>query len=87
MVAYAEICGPEEIINHQWPQITNAAVSAGIAAGIATIIVTPTAALPIFRAEFTKQLCGKARKDMTEAIQVALSAQQEPNGPWCACEA
>jgi RNA polymerase sigma factor (sigma-70 family) len=87
MVAYAEICGPEEIINAYWPQITNAAIAAGVAAGIATIIVTPTAALSVFRSEFSKQLGGKMRKEVTESIRVALSAQQEPNGPWTECTA
>ena len=65
LVAYAEICGPEEAINSYWPQIMNAAVLSGIAAGIATIVFTPGAAAPVFRAEFARQMCLKVRKEFT----------------------
>ncbi len=85
MVAYAEICGPEEIVNDYWAQITTAAIAAGVAAGIATIIATPTAALPVFRAEFAKQLGAKSPRGVTDNVRVALSAQQRPNGPWGEC--
>jgi RNA polymerase sigma factor (sigma-70 family) len=85
IVAYAEICGPEDIVNNHWPRIAHAAVTAGVAAGIATIIATPTAALPIFRAEFKKHLQCKAGSDFGDEVHVALSASQEPNGPWCTC--
>jgi len=85
-VAYAEICGPGDFINTQWPRIVNAAIAAGVAAGIATIIATPTAALPIFQSEFQKQLQGKGGGPGDENIQVALSAKQEANGPWCLCK-
>jgi len=85
IVAYAEICGPEDTVNNHWPRIAHAAVTAGVAAGIATIIATPTAALPIFRAEFKKHLQCKAGSDFGDEVHVALSASQEPNGPWCTC--
>ena len=85
MVAYAEICGDGDFINNHWPKIVNAAVAAGVAAGIATIIATPTAALPIFQAEFQRQLHGKVAGAGDEKIQVALSARQEANGPWVEC--
>ena len=85
LVACAEICGPEESINTHWLPIANAAMSAGVAAGIATIIATPTAALPIFQAEFSRQLSGKVGRDVGEEICVALSVKQEANGPWCRC--
>jgi RNA polymerase sigma factor (sigma-70 family) len=86
IVAYAEICGPGEFINAHWPRIANAAITAGVAAGIATIIATPTGALPIFRTEFRKQLQGKGSGALDEKIQVAVSATQEANGPWRMCE-
>ncbi len=86
IVAYAEICGPEEGINNHWPRIVHAAVTAGVAAGIATILATPTAALPVFRAEFKKHLQNKAGNGIGDDIQVALSASQEANGPWCICK-
>ena len=85
IVAYAEICGTTEFINTHWPRIANAAIAAGVAAGIATIIATPTAALPIFQAEFHRQLHGKIKGTAEEKIQIALSAKQEANCPWCLC--
>lgn len=86
IVAYAEICGSGDFITTHWPRIVNAAIAAGVAAGIATIIATPTAALPVFRTEFHKQLQGKGGGAVEELIQVALSAMQEPSGPWCVCK-
>lgn len=85
IVAYAEMCGPGEYMNSQWPRIVNAAIAAGVAAGIATIIATPTAALPVFQAEFLKQMHGKVSGSVDEKLRVALSAKQEANGPWCVC--
>jgi hypothetical protein len=84
LVAYAEICASEDLIYTGWPRITQAAITAGVAAGIATILATPTAALPIFQAEFFKQLLGKGGAT-DERVQVVLSARQEANGPWCEC--
>jgi RNA polymerase sigma factor (sigma-70 family) len=86
IVAYAEICGPEDGINTHWPRILQAAVTAGIAAGIATIIATPTAALPVFRAEFKKHLQSKVGNGIGDDICVALSASQEADGPWRVCD-
>jgi hypothetical protein len=86
IVAYAEICAPGEFVNAHWPRIVNAAIAAGIAAGIATIIATPTAALPIFQMEFHKQFPGKGSSAVEDKIQVALSATQEANSPWCVCK-
>jgi RNA polymerase sigma factor (sigma-70 family) len=85
IVAYAEICGPEDGINNHWPRIVHAAVTAGVAAGIATIIATPTAVLPVFRNEFKKLLQNKVGNGFGDDIHVALSASQEANGPWCIC--
>jgi RNA polymerase sigma-70 factor, ECF subfamily len=86
VVAYAEICGSGDYINAHWPRIVNAAIAAGVAAGIATIIATPTAAVPIFKTEFHKHLQAKGGNAVDEKIQVALSAKQEANGPWCVCK-
>jgi RNA polymerase sigma factor (sigma-70 family) len=86
IVAYAELCGNADFINTHLPRIVNAAIAAGVAAGIATIIATPTAALPIFQAEFHKQLQGKGGGSLDEQIHVALSARQEANGPWWVCK-
>jgi RNA polymerase sigma factor (sigma-70 family) len=86
MVAYAEICGPEELVTANWPRIVNAAIAAGVASGIATIIATPTAALPVFRAELQKHLNGKGPAGTDNQLQLALSAHREPNGPWMECK-
>jgi RNA polymerase sigma factor (sigma-70 family) len=86
LVACAEICGPEDGVNPHWARIVNASISAGVAAGIATIIATPTAALPVFQAEFHKQLQSKGASAGDQKIQVALSATLEPDGPWCMCK-
>jgi RNA polymerase sigma factor (sigma-70 family) len=86
LVAYAEMCGPGDFINTHWQRIVNAAITAGVAAGIATIIATPTAALPIFQTEFHKQFQGKGGGAVDGQIQIALSAKQEANGPWCVCK-
>jgi RNA polymerase sigma factor (sigma-70 family) len=85
MVAYAEMCGSGEFMNSHWPRIANAAIAAGVAAGIATIMTAPSTALPIFQVEFRKQLQGNGDVPVAEQIQVALSAKQEANGPWSVC--
>jgi hypothetical protein len=82
----AELCGPGDCLIGHWPRIVNAAIASGGAAGIATIIATPTAALPIFQTEFHRQLHGKGGNKVADTIQVALSAKQEANGPWCFCK-
>jgi RNA polymerase sigma factor (sigma-70 family) len=86
LVAYAEMCGSAEYIQANWPRIVNAAISAGVAAGIVTIITTPTAALPVFASEFAKQFRAKGSGVQDERIQVALSARMEPGGPWSECK-
>ncbi len=59
--------------------------AAGVSAGIATILATPTAALPVFRNEFYRLLNPKANGERDEQVRVALSACLEPNGPWREC--
>jgi hypothetical protein len=86
IVAYAEICGPSDLLTTHWPRIVSAAIGAGIAAGIATIIATPTAALPIFQMEFRKLLQNKGAIAAEDKLQVALLARQQAHGPWCRCE-
>jgi hypothetical protein len=85
IVAYAEICGEGKFTTANWPRIVNAAIAAGVAAGIATIIAMPPAALPVFQAEFRRQLHGKRYGTGDDSVQVAISVHQEANWPWCLC--
>jgi RNA polymerase sigma factor (sigma-70 family) len=86
IVAYAEICGPSDLVSAHWPQIANAALAAGGAAGIATIIATPTAAIPVFRAEFHRHLRDVIGGPPDARLQIALSTKQDSNGLWSACK-
>jgi RNA polymerase sigma-70 factor, ECF subfamily len=86
IVAYAEFCGSADFIQAHWPRIANAALAAGVAAGLATIIATPTAALPVFQTEFHKHFQGKSGSATEDLTCVALSARHEPHGPWCECK-
>jgi hypothetical protein len=73
IVAYAEMCGSGDYINTHWPRIAHAAITAGVAVGIATIIATPTAALPLFKTEFHKELERKAGSTSDEELHVAMA--------------
>ncbi len=78
---YADICAPDDLLNSFWNDIVSCA---GVAAGVATlaaIVAGPEAALPAFRASFDACLSGKVGDRLGE-IQIALSAQQEPNEDW-----
>ncbi|MCX5946880.1 MAG: hypothetical protein NTY67_01375 [Cyanobacteria bacterium] len=76
IVAYAEFCGPEEIINVSWGDIRDYAIRAGGVAAVAAIIANPPAALPAFKAAFAACVGEKAFQ-----IQVALSTEQK-SGDW-----
>lgn len=84
MVAYAELLAPEDLANRHWHDLVQSAITSGVAAGIATIVVTPTAALPAFEEAIARQLRTKIG-ERTSEITVALSARQEANGPWLKC--
>jgi hypothetical protein len=81
MVAYAEICAPDDLLNTSWNDIVNCALAAAGVAVIASIVASPAAALPAFQASFTPCVTAKLGARAGE-LQVALSTQQHPNGDW-----
>jgi len=79
---YAEFCGPDNAINQIWGDITNCAVVAGAAAGIAAIAAGPEAALPAFLLAFKPCLKDKVGQMFADQVHVALSAHQEADTDW-----
>jgi hypothetical protein len=79
IVAYAEICAPDDLLNKAWNNVVIRALTA--AGAVATILAGPEAALPTFQAAFqpclTAKLAGRAGE-----VKVALSTQQQPNEDW-----
>ena len=81
MVAYAELCGPEDVINGFWHDIVNCAIAAAAAAGLTIIIAGPSAAVPAFEDTFSPCIAAKINQNSSE-IHVSLSTQQQPNEDW-----
>jgi hypothetical protein len=82
MVTYAEVCGPDDLLNNSWHDIVNCALTAATAT-LATIPTTDGSpdALATFQAAFTPCATAKMGARAGE-IQVALSTQQKPNEDW-----
>ena len=81
MVAFAEVCGPDDILNNAWHDIVTCALAAAGAAGVATIVAGPSGAYAVFEASFFPCLEIKL-KDRAKEVQLALSTQQKPNDDW-----
>lgn len=81
MVVDVELCGPDDLLDSIWSDISSCAISSAVAAGIAAIIASPPAALPTFEAAFYACIASAAN-ERAEDIKVGLSVQQRPNGPW-----
>lgn len=81
MVAYAEVCGPEDALAQCWNDIVQCALVGSGVATLTAILAGPAAALPVFKASFTSCLAEKLKERAGE-IQVALSTQQKPNEDW-----
>lgn len=81
MVAYAEFCAPDDLLNNAWNDVVSCAIAAGGAAGIAAIVAGPAAALPAFELAFKTCVVAKLGGRANE-IQVSLSTQQQPNEDW-----
>lgn len=81
--AYAEFCGPEDILNDLWGDVQQCAVGAAAAATLASIFASPGAATPGFAATFKACMYAKVGARVDE-IQVHLSVADE-TGDWGAC--
>jgi len=81
MVAYAEFCAPDDLLNSAWNDIVSCAMAAGAAAGIAAIVAGPAAALAAFEVAFKPCVIAKLGGRANE-VQVSLSTSQQPNEDW-----
>jgi len=81
--AYAELCGPDDILDTLWGDVQNCAGVAASAAGLAAIFASPAAALPAFEASFKACLAARVAGRVDE-IQVHLGTYDE-TGDWGPC--
>jgi hypothetical protein len=81
--AYAELCGPDDIIDTMWSDVQTCAGVAASAATLAAIFASPAAALPAFETAFKACLAAKVAGRVDE-IQVHLSTADE-TGDWGSC--
>jgi hypothetical protein len=82
-VAYAELCGPDDILDALWGDVQNCAGVAAGAATLATIFASPGAATAAFETAFKGCLATKIA-DRVNEIQVHLGVSNE-TGDWGAC--
>jgi len=82
-VAYAELCGPDDIINTLWGDVQQCVQTGLAAAGLATIFSSPAGATTAFETAFKGCLAAKVAGRVDE-IQVHLSVANE-TGDWGAC--
>jgi hypothetical protein len=78
ITAYAEFSAPN--IGDIWGDITSCAVAAAAVAGIAAIIASPAAALPVFKEAFMQCITAKIGERANQ-ISVVLSTEQT-SGQW-----
>lgn len=83
LIAYATICGPEEIINQLINDIINCVEVGVAAAGLSAIFAGPAAALPAFEAAFKGCLASKVDQRIDE-ISVSLTVEEETSN-WGPC--
>lgn len=77
---FAEISGPDNVMNDGVNAIRECAVAALGTAAVAAIIADPAAAVPAFKAAFIACMAGKIG-DEAKQLDVGLSTQQE-SGDW-----
>ena len=82
-VAYAEFCGPDDILDALWGDVQNCAVAAAGAATLAAIFASPGAATAAFEVAFKGCLAARIQ-DRVNEIQVHLSVADE-TGEWGSC--
>jgi hypothetical protein len=81
--AYAELCGPDDILDALWGDVQNCAGVAAGAATLAAIFASPAAATAAFEAAFKGCLAAKVASRVDE-IQVHLGTSDE-TGDWGPC--
>jgi hypothetical protein len=77
---FAEISGPDNIMNDGVNAVRECAVAALGTAAVAAIIADPAAAVPAFKAAFIACMAGKIGGEANQ-LDVGLSTEQEP-GVW-----
>lgn len=81
--AYAELCGPDDILDTLWGDVQNCAGFAAGATTLAAIFSSPVAATAVFEASFKTCLAAKIEGRVDE-IQVHLGTSDE-TGDWGPC--
>lgn len=81
--AYAELCGPEDILNDLWGDVQNCAAVGAAAATLAAIFASPGAATATFEVAFKECLKNKIEGRINE-IQVHLGVSNETDD-WGPC--
>lgn len=82
-VAYAEFCGPDNILDTLWSDVQNCAVTAAGIATLTAIFTSPGTATVAFEAAFKACLTTKTTNRVDD-IQVHLGVSDE-TGDWGAC--
>jgi len=80
MVAYAELCAPEDLFDTFWSEVVSCAIAAGATVGVSVIVADPEAARPQFEGVFRSGMAKIGER--ANEILVSLSARQQPNKEW-----
>jgi len=80
IIAYAEFCGPDNIINAFWGDIVTCSFAALGAVAVSQIVESPVGALPTFKAAFMGCILAKVGEQANQ-IEVSLSTEQQ-SGDW-----
>lgn len=81
--AYAELCGPDDILENLWTDIKSCIETALAASALTTIFASPAAATPAFEASFKGCLFAKIGDRINE-IGIHLTVR-DTTGDWGAC--
>ena len=81
--AYAELCGPDEILDTLWADVQTCIMAALAASALTTIFASPAAATPAFEASFKGCLTAKIGDRINE-IGIHLTVR-DTTGDWGAC--
>ncbi len=81
--AYAELCGPDDILNTLWSDVQSCVQTALVASALTSIFASPAAATPAFEATFKGCLIAKIGDRINE-IGVHLTVK-DTTGDWGPC--